>query len=312
MRFDARRLITGPFVALSVVAATFATCGVASAAGTDYTPSLDVIPTATFATGNDEHVVNTGGNNPMQSGDVKFRFIFTQPLAKTLNLQLEQNRTAGYDVTLGSAAIGGQLVNLGSINDAFEEIRLNWAATKNLAVTAGYNYRWRVCCPNAGQNGNDTPTQWHGQYLQANLTTPAIKALNGTTFTLSGHLTHNLWHNSPAYQASEAAQGIKVNGNTARFPFWYGATATVPVNSGVTIYGFYAFGAFDYFDNSVSPYYYDLMDIGLIKSINKYVSFVATIDSLSQQHLEAGNPLPLPNALHRVYLSTALDIHIGK
>ena len=313
MRLDAKDFIRGLCGSAAVLAAVAGTTFVAAAAGTDYTPSLDFIPTATFATGNDEQALPGPGNNPFQSGDIKFNIIFTQPLAKGLNLQLQQNRTSGYDVTIGSAIYpGGKLIIPGSINDVFEEARVNWAASKNIGVTIGDNYRWRECCPNAGQVGNETPTTWHGQYLQLALTSPANKALNGTSFALTGHWTYNLWHNSPAYQAFEAANGIRVNGGTARFPSWYGATATVPINSGVVIYGFYGVGAFDYFDNSVAPYYYDLFDAGLIKTVNKYISFVASIDTLSQQHLENNNPFLLPNALHRAYFATGLDIHIGK
>lgn len=49
----------------------------ASAGTVDYTPSLDIVPTATFAVGNDERVVGGPGVNPFQSGDVTFDLIVT-------------------------------------------------------------------------------------------------------------------------------------------------------------------------------------------------------------------------------------------
>ena len=311
MRFNAKQFCIGLCGSTAVLAGLLGTLAVASAGTIDYTPSLDITPTATFAVGDDEKVVGGPGSNPFQNGDVKFDFIFTQPLAKGVNFQFEQNRTAGYDVTLGAAAIGGKTIYPGSINDVFNELRLNYGA-KNIGVTLGNNYRWRQCCPNAGQNGNDTPTVWRGTFLALNLSTNPIKALNGTTFTLTAHQTYNLWHNSRAYQAFQAADGLPVNGNKARFPFWAGLSASVPINSGLSIYGFFASGAFDYFDNSSSPYYYDLADIGLVKSVNKYITFIASIDSLSQQHRERDNPFPQPNGIHRAYLATALRFHLGK
>ncbi len=311
MRFDVTQFIRRLFGCAAVIAGLATTCGIAAAGSTDYTPSLDITPTATFATGDDEKALP--GGNPFQNGDVKFNFLFTQPLAKNLTLQLQQDRTSGYDVTIGSAGLaGGALVVPGSINDAFEEIRLNYGFNKYVSASAGYNYRWRVCCPNAAQSGNLTPTTWHGQFVQVNLSSPAIKALNGTQFTLSGHVTHNLWHNSAAYQASEAANGITPNGGTARFPSWYGLKAVVPLSGGLLVYGFYGIGAFDYFDNTVSPYYYHLADYGLVKPIDKYLTFQVSIDSLSQYHLEQNNPFLLPNGLHRAYAAASLDIHIGK
>ncbi|GAC1419573.1 MAG: hypothetical protein NVSMB64_28890 [Candidatus Velthaea sp.] len=311
MSLNAKKLRIFLCCCMTVFAGLVGTLKEVSADTFDFTPSIDVIPAATFAVGNDEKAIPGPGQNPFQSGDVKFNFIFTQPLTKHLNFQFEQDRAAGYDVTIGTAIYDGKTIVAGSISDIVNEFRLNYGA-KNVGLTLGNNYRWRQCCPNAGQNGNDTPTTWHGTYLQLNLSSNPIKSLNGTTFTLSAHQTYNLWHNSKAYQAFQAANGLPVNGNKARFPFWYGLSANVPINSGFSIYGFYGVGAFDYFDNSSSPYYYDLADFGMVKSLNKYVTFVASIDSLSQQHLERNNPFLLPNALHRAYLATALRIHLGK
>lgn len=215
-------------------------------------------------------------------------------------------------MTIGSAIQGGQVIYPGSINDIINEFRVGYSATKNVELTLGTNYRWRECCPNAGQVENLTPTTWHGTYLQLAFSTDPIKALNGTTFTLTSHATYNLWHNSPTYQAFKAANGLPVNGNKARFPFWAGLTAAVPINSGPAVYGFDGIGAFDYFDNSISPYYYVFADFGLVKTFNKYVTFVASVNSLSKQHLERDNPFPVPNALHRAYLATSLRFHLGK
>ncbi|GAC1302402.1 MAG: hypothetical protein NVS2B3_01050 [Vulcanimicrobiaceae bacterium] len=311
MLLRATTFMRSPFRFAALLAAVLGTVGTASAGTMDYTPSIDIIPTATFAVGNDEVALPGPGNNPFQSGDVKFNFVFTQPLAKHVNFQFEQDRSSGYDVTIGTAIQGGQKIVAGSINDIVNEFRVGYSM-KNVGLSLGTNYRWRECCPNAGQVGNLTPTTWHGTYLQLNLTTDPIRQLNGTTFTLTAHQTYNLWRNSPTYQAFEASNGIPVNGNKARFPFWYGLNANVPINSGLTIYGFFGTGAFDYFDNSISPYYYDLADFGLVKTVNKYVTFIASIDSLSQQHLERSNPFLLPNAIHRAYLATALRFHLGK
>ncbi|GAC1626890.1 MAG: hypothetical protein NVS4B5_18450 [Vulcanimicrobiaceae bacterium] len=311
MRFSVKQFCISVACYIGVVAATFGSVAAVSADPIDYTPSLDIIPTATFVTGADQKVIPGPGVNPLQNGDIKVNFVFTQPLAKRINFQFEQDRSSGYDVTVGSAIQDGQTIVPGSINDIVNEFRIGYS-TRNIGLTLGHNYRWRECCPNTAQVGNETPTQWHATYLELNYVTNPIAALHGTTFKLTAHETYNLWHNSKAFQASEAAAGIKVNGGTARFPFWYGVNANVPINSGLTVYGFFGFGQFDYFDNSVSPYFYDLADYGIVKSINKYLTFIVSVNSLSQQHLERNNPFAPPNALHRSYLATALRIHLGK
>ncbi|MGH7728694.1 MAG: hypothetical protein ACREM2_07890 [Vulcanimicrobiaceae bacterium] len=61
----------------------------------------------------------------------------------------------------------------------------------------------------------------------------------------------------------------------------------------------------------MSPYYYDLADYGLVRTFNKYVSFIASVDSLTQQHPERLNPFLLPNGIHRAYFAAALDVHVG-
>ena len=67
---------------------------------------------------------------------------------------------------------------------------------------------------------------------------------------------------------------------------------------------------FDFFDNSPVPFYYDISDFGFTKRINKYLSASADINNLVQQNL--GNvPFPSPNTIHRIYLATGLDIHLG-
>ena len=307
MRLNAKQF----YLSLCCCTAVFAgQLGTATAGTIDYTPSIDIIPTATFSTTEDGKVL-PGQNLPLQTGDVKFNFVFTQPLAKNVNFQFEQDRSSGYDVTLGRAIQGGQTIYPGAINDIVNEFRIGYS-TKNIGLTLGNNHRWRVCCPASAQNGNDTPTIWRATYLELNLVSNPIKALNGTTVKLTAHETYNEFHNSPAFQASEAANGIQVSAGHARFPFWYGANVTVPINSGLAIYGFMGFGQFDYFDNSVSPYMYDLNDFGMVKTINKYLTFIASIDSLTQQHQENNNPFLVPNGIHRSYLATALRIHLGK
>lgn len=311
MRFNAKLFGISSCFCTAVFAGLLGTAAVATAGDVDYTPSLDIIPTATFSTGTDAKAIPGPGANPLQNGDVKFNFVFTQPLLKNVNFQFEQDRSSGYDVTIGSAIQGGQTIVPGSINDIVNEFRVGYSRP-NIGLTMGTNYRYRVCCPNAAQQGNETPTDWHATYLQLNLISNPIKALNGTTFKLTAHQTYNLWHNSKAFQASEAANGLPVNGGTARFPFWYGINANVPISNGFSVYGFMGFGEFDYFNNSVSPFMYDLADYGFVKSINKYLTFIVSVDTLSQQHLERGNPFLPPNGLHRSYIATALDIHLGK
>lgn len=291
-----------------------------------YIPTIDIYPQATFVTGEDAFAAQ-GANKPFVNGDIQFNGVFSMPLLKNLSFQFEHDRGSGINNTIGN--IGNQLTPVanpglpakaefqnigGSSNDIINEFRVAYSRP-NVGVVAGYYYRYRFCCPNTADSsltsGTSSPAAWHATYLQLGLTTPAIKALNGSTFGITGRGTYNLHHNSVAFQEFEAANGLLDRNGHAQFGVNYGVNANIPINSGLSLFGSYSFGAFDFFDNSAHPFYYDISDFGLNKKINKYLSLNADVNNLVQQHLENFVPFTYPNTIHRVYLSTGLDIHLG-
>ena len=131
------------------------------------------------------------------------------------------------------------------------------------------------------------------------------------TIGVTGRGTYNLHHTSEAFRAFEAANGLLDKNGRPQFGVNYGVNANIPINSGLSLFGSFSFGAFDFFDNSAHTFYYDISDFGLNKKINKYLSLNADVNNLVQQHLENFVPFSYPNSIHRVYLSTGLDIHLG-
>ena len=245
-------------------------------------------------------------------------------MLKHLAFQFEHDRGSGINNTIGN--IGQQLspttlnpglpgkaanqVIGGSSNDIINEVRVAYSQPE-IGIVAGYYYRYRFCCPNTADSTNLSPADWHATYLQLGLTTPAIKALNGTTLGITGRGTYNLHHTSVPFQEFEAANGLLDKNGRPQFGVNYGANINVPINSGLSLFGSYSFGAFDFFDNAAHIFYYDISDFGLNKKINKYLSFNADVNNLVQQHLENDVPFTYPNTIHRIYLSTGLDIHIA-
>ena len=302
-------------MALAICA--FAVTGIVMTTGTasanilapSYIPSVDIYPTATFVTGDD--VQRAPGGLAVQNGDIKFNASIDQPLLKNLTFHYEYDRASGIDNAIGNITNQlGQVVIGGASNDIVNDFHLAYS-TPQIGIQAGYYYRYRFCCPNTAQAGNATPADWHASYLQAGYTTPKFAALGGATLGVTARGTYNHHHVSAQGVANEAAFGYKDFDGKAQFGVNYGANVNIPLNHGFSLFGSYSFGAFDFFDNAPTPFYYDISDFGFNKTINKYLAFTADINNLVQQNLSNGDPFIYPNTIHRVYLATALHIHLG-
>ncbi len=313
-----KRLVTSLCGGAAVVAGLLSTSAGASAdiKAPSYIPTIDIYPTATFVTGEDAHGLpaETGPRNgqlPLVEGDVKFNGVVSVPLLNHLAFQYEYDRASGIDNSIGNtnSTLGIPQYHTAS-NDLVNEFRIAYSQP-NIGVILGSYYRYRVCCPNTADPANAAPSDWHAQYVQLGLTTPKIHALNGATFGVTTRGTYNHHHVSAAGLAAAQAAGYnKEFDGKARFGINYGANTNVPINSGLSLFASWSFGAFDFFDNSPVPFYYDISDFGFTKKINKYLSATADINNLVQQNL--GNvPFPSPNTIHRIYLATGLDIHLG-
>ncbi|MBD5657023.1 MAG: hypothetical protein IAI50_17875 [Candidatus Eremiobacteraeota bacterium] len=267
-------------------------------ARTDYTPSIDVIPQSTFATGADY----TQGEPDVQ-GSIKIGGKISESLIGNLNFSYQH----GYiDETVGNAPNPGNYL----VNDPTDDFRLNYPATKSCSVAIGYFYRHRTCCPAAGQNGNAQPITVHDAYAEADYAFPAIAALNGATFSITARGTKALAH-KPAPAAYLAANTNIGPDEGDKFLPSGGVTLSVPVDkkNGFSVFGTYSY-VYDYFDYEAIPWFYNIVDYGFTRVVSPTFSF--TVDSTNlHEHLE-GNPFPGLNVIHRAKVVLSADLRLGR
>jgi hypothetical protein len=309
-------------------------------------PTIDLYPTVSWATGNDEYG-SPGGPDPCNNyaiatcpgggilspsagnasagareGVFDLNAVISIPLVKSLAFQYEHDRAAGIDTTIGRVIQNGKAIYPGSSNDIVDTFRLSYSGIKGIGVTLGTFYRFRHDNPatndfGPGGNGGE-PSDWHEQFLQINYTTPAITALNGLTLGAYVDGQYNRHHASANYLAGLATQCATGGGcytdsdGKTRTGVNYGVNANLPINKSFAIFGSSSWGAFDWFDNnSPFPFYYIIDDVGIVKKFNSVLSLSADTNNLTQIHL-AGFPFVPPNTIHRVYFDIALDIHLAQ
>jgi hypothetical protein len=171
---------------------------------------------------------------------------------------------------------------------------------------------------------NLAPADWHEQFLTLSLTSPPITALNGFTVGVSATGVHNKHHVSGNPNVSPfapqnigtglynaAVAGYSDKDGSDRYGVNYGVNANLPVNHGFAVFGSASYGAFDWFDNSPVPFYYNIIDVGVFKKFNNVVSLTADLNHLTQYNL--GNvPFVSPETIHRIYFAIAADVHVGR
>jgi hypothetical protein len=315
----------------------------ASADAFSHLPTIDLYPTVSWATGNDEYG-SPGGPDPcnnytlpttvcpngsvgpnagdssagVRSGVLDLNAVVTIPLIKSLTFQYEHDRAAGIDTTIGRVIQNGKIVYPGSNNDIVDTFRLVYGF-KGVAITAGTFYRFRHDNPatNDVVTNGGTPSDWHEQFLQLNYTAPPIVALNGLTLGAYIDGEYNKHHASANWIADLQTRCNTGGGcysdtdGKARYGANWGFNANLPVNHSFAIFGSWSKGAFDWFDNnSPYPFYYIIDDVGITKKFNKVLSLSADTNNLTQYNL-AGFPFVPPNTIHRVYFDVALDIHLA-
>lgn len=316
----------------------------ASADTFSHLPTVDLYPTVNFATGNDEYG-SPGGPDPLnnygppfgniaspsagnaaggvRTGVVDLNLVATVPLFHGLNFQYEHDRAAGIDTTIGRVTQGfrngNQYIYPASSNDIVDAFRINYSGIKGVGVTVQTQYRFRhnnAATNDVASNGGQ-PADWHQQSLTLSYTLPPITALNGLTVGITGTGVYNKHHASAQYLAALAADCASgtfgcytdSDGKT-RTGINYGVNASLPINHGFAVSASASYGAFDYFDNAPLPFYYDIIDVGLSKTLNKTLALTADLNNLSQQN-NGSWPFTAPNGIHRIYFAVALDIHLA-
>ena len=338
-----------PFVLAGVFmcAGLLGTYRPASADTFSHLPTIDLYPSVNFATGNDEYG-SPGGPDPLNNygppignilspsagnaaggtrpGKLDLNAVITIPLIKNLNFQFEHDRCCGIDTTIGRVTQGFRNGNKYTYpatgNDIAETYRLNYTGIKGVGVTLATFYRFTH--DGGGGSGaaatndprNLTPYAWHQQSLTLSYTAPPIAALNGTTIGISATGVMNKHHvsaNQLQTNANNCAAGLGCYSDTDgkyQHGINYGPNINIPINHGFAVFGSASYGAFDFFDEEPTPRYYNIIDVGIFKKLNQVFSLTADINNLSQVN-NGSFAFVAPEALHRVYLAIALDIHLA-
>jgi hypothetical protein len=224
--------------------------------------------------------------------------------------------TTGVVLPNGSVVGGGRLptnqyIYPASNNDIKDTFQLNYSGIKGIGVSVGTFYRFRHDNPataDAATNGG-TPADWHEQFVSLSYTSPAFAALNGATVGISGTYNYNKHHVSAIGLQEEEQAGFSDSDGKIRTGVNYGVNANLPFNHGFNLFGSASYGAFDFFDNSPVPFYYDIIDVGINKRFNQVFSLTADLNNLTQQNL-GGWPFISPNTIHRIYFAITGDVHI--
>jgi hypothetical protein len=270
-------------------------------------------------------VSSATGHDPsgsLRSGVFDVNAVISIPIAKGLAAQYEHDRAAGIDTTIGRVTgtftVPGvahqfdshQYIYPASNNDIVDTFRLSYTGIKGIGVTIGTFYRFRHDNAATNDPNNLAPADWHEQFATLSYTAPPIAFLNGTTIGVSGTFEHNKHHVSTAGLLAEEAAGFSDSDGKTRSGVNYGPNINIPITKGFALFGSAAFGAFDFFDNSPVPFYYDIIDFGLSKKLNNVLSISTDVNNLTQQNL-GGWPFASPNTIHRIYTDVNLDIHLA-
>lgn len=329
----------GVFVLSCQFATLFVMRAPASAEGFSRLPTIDLYPTTTFATGNDEYG-SPGGPDPSNvygapigsiaspsagnssggpvQGRVDLNAVISLPIFRGLALQFEHDRAGGIDTTIGRVTNAAhQYIYPASQNDIVDTVRLVYSRISHVSLSGGEFYRYQhnnygTTDPQPANTITVGPQDWHEWFLTAGFTSSPIAALNGATFGAQVTGEYNRHFVVPSVLATEAAAGFNDSSGRTRFGANYGFNANVPVDRrhGFSVFGSWSDGGFDYFDNNPVPFYYIIVDAGLTKRFSQTLSLTADVNNLTQ--INNGSwPFIAPNAIHRVYLSIAADIHLA-
>jgi len=206
-------------------AGLFGTSAPALADSFSHIPSIDLYPTANWATGADEYG-SPGGPDPLNNygppigniaspsagnaaggaanGRLDLNAVISVPILKGLAFQYEHDRAAGIDTTIGrvtgTTVVNGhnvatnEYVYPASNNDIVDTFRLSYTGIKGVSVTLGSFYRFRHDNAATDDPTNLAPADWHEQFLNVGYTAPPIAALNGLSLGVYADGEYNRHH----------------------------------------------------------------------------------------------------------------------
>jgi hypothetical protein len=249
--------------------------------------------------------------NPPISGELRLSARITQALTARLQAYAFYN-DGGYDVE--SSRITNARGSYGYLapgrSDSIE-FGAQYAIGTHAYLRASNYYRWWVCCPAAGDPRNLAPLAEHLYYLTSGYTSSPFGPLHVVaSYSLQGELEPN--HAvTPAFVGA-LPPGTNARGGSAITGVAQNFGISIPLDRArrVTAFGNFTYGAIDFFDNSVAPYYHDIFLYGLIGRLTSNFTLTAQINQLTQQHLD-GIPFVYPNAIHRSVLILGGDFRLN-
>lgn len=245
--------------------------------------------------------------------------VISFPIVRNLALQYEHDRAGGIDTTIGRVTNAAhQYIYPASQNDIIDTVRLAYTGLRGVSITGGEFYRYQhnnygTTDPQPANTEIVGPQDWHEWFLTLGYATRPIDALNGLTLGAAVTGEYNRHFVIPSVLATEAAAGFSDSSGGTRYGANYGFNANLPIDRRhkFTLFGSWSDGAFDFFDNNPVPFSYIIVDTGITKQLNKTLSITADVNNLTQ--INNGSwPFAAPNAIHRVYLAIAADIHLAR
>lgn len=272
-------------------------------------PSLDIAPILIYATS--ANIKNVPGV-PAVDGNLNLNFSAHVPLFKRATLSYDHVTNGLVYNTLPRVAIGNQYVNPGvEFRDLIDVFRIDASIARGINAEIGTSYRHRVCCPADSDPTNSTPSFYHDNYLGLSYTTPAIASLNNARFIygITGHASPHFSDTAAAIAAANAS-GYSDNKRT-ELGITQAATLAVPIDAkhGFSVAGTLTWGAFNYYSNQAIPLYYDIIIVSATKSVNKSLSFTASVDNFVQR--PQGYPFPVGSGVNGASLNIGANFHVG-
>lgn len=270
-------------------------------------PTVDLQFLLTHAAGGDE---TSQAGNPRIDGTVRAQGSVTQRIGKHLSFSFDHLDGGSLETTVGRniAPSGAPIIN-GSVHDVVNQFRVDGSA-KQVTAELGYFYRYRTCCPGTTDPTNLAPADWHETYLTLGYETLPIGALHGTTlsYAITGHLVPH--HVTQAFLATLPSGFSDRNHTETGISQALGLTTPIDIRRTLTVGGSFGWGAMDYFDNAPFPFYYTNVNLTARKVVNRFLSFTALLNNLTQRN--QGYPFASPQGIHRVFYTLAADIKIGR
>ncbi len=191
-------------------------------------------------------------------------------------------------------------------DDRVDDASLNYLAG-TVIVSGGWHQRVRMCCGNPVTPSLANQVAWHDIYFQLGTrvgpNTKYFGRLLGITVQ-EEYIPHNTTPN--AFKASPSGAIEPTLGSLMHTMVTVNGGVPVgdPRTSTLAVYAQYL-NNFDYFMNAPIPYYYNQVDVGLIKKWLPYLTLTVTDSNLYQHH--SGYPYSNADVINRNKLLMTLD-----